>query len=251
MDEVIVGRHPVREALRSGRPLNKIYLAAGRTHGVAEIRALARERGIPVCRVDRLYLDRLARGVGHQGVAAVVAAYSYVELEDLLAGAAEPLLVVLDQVFDPHNLGSIVRVAEAVGATGVVLPRRRTAGLTAAVAKAAAGALEYVRVARVGNLAVALKYLRQRGLWVVGADPGATTRLWDVSLTGPLAVVVGGEDRGLGKTVRAECDTLVSIPMAGRVTSLNVAVATGVVLYEVYRQRGKKQTFVNCGTKLT
>lgn len=237
--EVIAGRHPVREALRSGRPLNKIYLAAGRTHGLGEIQALARDRGVPVCRVDRVYLDRLAPGVAHQGVAALVAAYPYVELDDLLAGVPEPLVVVLDQVCDPHNLGSILRVAEAVGVTGVVLPRRRTAGLTATVAKAAAGALEYVRVARVGNIAVALKYLRQQGLWVVGADPTATTVLWDASLSGPLALAVGGEDRGLGKTARAECDILVRIPMVGRLTSLNVAVATAVLLYEILRQRGR------------
>ncbi|MBC7106418.1 MAG: 23S rRNA (guanosine(2251)-2'-O)-methyltransferase RlmB [Firmicutes bacterium] len=239
MDEVIVGRHSVREALRSGHPLNKVYVAAGRTHGLDEIRSLARERGVPVCRVDRLYLDRLAPGVAHQGVAAVAAPYPYHELEDLLAGAGEPLLVVLDGVFDPRNLGSIVRVAEAAGVTGLVLPRRRTAGLTAAVAKAAAGALEYVRVARVGNPAVALRRLRERGLWVVGADPAAPRSLWDLALAGPLALVVGGEDRGLTKAVRAECDELLRIPMAGRITSLNVAVATAVVLYEVLRQRGR------------
>lgn len=241
--ELLWGRNPVLEALRAGRPLQKILLARG-THGAAvlEIIARAREEGIPLQEVDRSRLEAMTRGGAHQGVVAIAAARAYATVEEILALARQrgepPLVVLLDEVTDPHNLGSILRTAEAMGVHGVIIGKHRSAGLTSTVAKASAGALEYVPVARVTNLAQTVDRLKEEGLWVVGAEESAGTVLWEADLRGPLAVLIGGEGKGLGRLLREKSDFLVKIPMQGRIGSLNVGVATGVLLYEVRRQRG-------------
>ncbi|MBO8129346.1 MAG: 23S rRNA (guanosine(2251)-2'-O)-methyltransferase RlmB [Peptococcaceae bacterium] len=239
MENVIYGRNPVREALRGNRPLNKVVLAKGVTAGIRkEIMALAKDKNIPVQTVARNYLDRLTGGAAHQGVAALVARRFYVEIEDILAGKETPLIVALHGVQDPRNLGAVIRTAEAAGVDGVVIPSRRAASLTETVAKASAGAVEYLPVARVTNMARTLRGLKEKGFWIVGAEADGSQLYWNIDLKGPLVLVVGGEDTGLGQTVRKECDVLVRIPMAGKVNSLNVSVAAGLLIYEALRQRG-------------
>src|SRR5690606_39249451 len=210
-EDVIVGRHPVREALLAGRPVERLLVAKGAGGAaLAEILRLAGERGIAVQQVDRRRLDRLSQGHVHQGVVAVAAPRAYVSLEDILQRAADqgepPLILLLDEVQDPHNLGSLLRSADGAGAHGVVVPKRRSAGLTMTVARTSAGAVEYVPVAQVPNLVQAVRTLQERGLWVVGADMAGEQTLWEADLTGPMAVVVGGEDKGLGRLVRESCD---------------------------------------------
>lgn len=241
MEELIVGRNPVYEALRAGRPVHKVYLVRGlKSATVSEITGLARERRVPVQTVDRSYLDRLAPHIVHQGIAARVAPYTYKELDDLLAAAgANPLLVLLDEITDPHNLGAIIRSAAAAGAHGVIIPRHRAAGITPVVVKASAGAVEFVPVARVVNLVSTMEQLKKCGLWVVGADAGAGQIIWEAPLDGPLALVVGGEDKGLGRLVREKCDLLVKLPMADGVNSLNASVAAALLLFEAVRQRSR------------
>lgn len=237
---VIAGHHPVKEALLAGTPLNKIFYAAGQNAILHDILTLARERGVPLVAVDRQKLQGMVPGVRHQGVVALVAPRSYVEVADILerAGKEDPLVLLLNEINDPHNLGAILRTADAAGVHGVVIPKRRAAPLTPAVARAAAGALEHVPVARVGNMVQTIKALKKAGLWVAGAHP-AGRLYWQADLSGPLALVVGGEDKGLGRLVEENCDFLVSIPMLGRVSSLNASVAAALLLYEVRRQRGE------------
>lgn len=237
--EVLYGRHPVLEALKAGRPLNKLWLAEGAEGGsLAEILARAREQGVIIQRVPRQRLARLA-GENHQGVVAFIAAHEYATLDDVMqrdTGHA-PLVVLLDELSDPHNLGAIVRSAEAAGAQGVVVPRRRSVPLTQTVAKAAAGALEYLPVARVPNLVQAMERLKEAGYWVYGADAGAARLYTEVDLRGATAIVIGAEGKGLSRLVKERCDDLVKLPMLGRVGSLNASVAAGVLLYEAVRQR--------------
>lgn len=237
--EVLYGRHPVLEALKAGRPLNKLWLAEGAEGGsLAEILARAREQGVIIQRVPRQRLARLA-GENHQGVVAFIAAHEYATLDDVMqrdTGHA-PLVVLLDELSDPHNLGAIVRSAEAAGAQGVVVPRRRSVPLTQTVAKAAAGALEYLPVARVPNLVQAMERLKEAGYWVYGADAGAARLYTEADLRGATAIVIGAEGKGLSRLVKERCDDLVKLPMLGRVGSLNASVAAGVLLYEAVRQR--------------
>lgn len=240
MENVIVGRNPVREALRSGRALNRIWIAAGISGGVTEeIRSTASARGIPVQKVPRSRLNKIAGGKNHQGIAASIAAKDYVSLSELVSPGFKkpPLVFVLDGISDPQNVGVLLRIADAVGASGVVVQKRRGALLTSTVAKVSAGAVEYVPVARVTNLARAIDYLKDCGLWVVGAEAGGAEIFWDVDLGRALALVIGAEGKGLSRLVREKCDYLVSLPMAGRLESLNAAVAAAVVAYEVVRQR--------------
>ncbi len=234
---MICGRNPVREALRAGRPVHKIIVAGKGNGALREIATLARARGVPVQFADRAALDRLTGGVRHQGVVALAAPVGYADPDGLVAGKERPLLVALAGVQDPRNLGAVVRTAEAAGADGVVIPARRAAGITPAAEKAAAGALAHLPVARVTNLARFLEQMKEKGLWVVGADPEAEQVYWDADLRGPLVLVVGGEEAGLGRVVRAACDLLVRVPMTGRVGSLNASVAAALLIYEVLRQR--------------
>jgi 23S rRNA (guanosine2251-2'-O)-methyltransferase len=241
-DQALVGRHAVLEALRAGRPVSRI-LVATTAHGPGPLRDIldtARRRGIPVQPVDARRLDGLAQGLPHQGVAALTAAQALADLDDLLEIARTrgeaPFLIVLDGVEDPHNLGAVIRTAEAAGAHGVVVPRRRAAGLTPAVARAAAGATAHLAVAGVGNLAQALERLKAAGVWVIGADPDAAEPYDDGSLAPPVALVVGAEGRGLHRLVRERCDRVVRIPLRGRVQSLNVSVAAALLLFEVAKR---------------
>ncbi|MBC7338752.1 MAG: 23S rRNA (guanosine(2251)-2'-O)-methyltransferase RlmB [Firmicutes bacterium] len=236
--EIIPGRQAVLGALQAGRPLHRIMVAEGAA--VSRIVSLARERGVPVQVTTRQVLEARAGGLRHQGVLAVAAALSYRSLDHLLAGipaGAPALLVALSGVEDAGNLGAICRSAECLGAHGLIIPARRSAGLTPGAARAAAGALEWLPVARVVNLARSLGEVKERGLWVVGAEADGESLPWEVDLSVPLVLVLGGEERGLGHAVRQACDLVVRIPTSGRVPSLNVAAAAAILLYEVGRQR--------------
>ena len=231
--------------MRSDSEINKIYLAKGELQGSAkEIVALAKEKGVQIQTVERAKLDQMFPKENHQGVAASIAEAHYVDWQDMLANARQkgedPLLIILDELEDPHNLGAILRSADAVGAHGVIIPKRRAVALTAGVAKAAAGAVAYVPVARVSNLAQTIEALKKEGVWVAGAAMGGT-EVYKQNLTGPLAIVIGSEGKGLGRLVAEKCDFLISLPMQGQINSLNASVATGVILYEVLRQRKYKQ----------
>ena len=241
----IAGIHAVREALRAGRPLERVHVEEQHKPSarLREILDLCRRAGVPVRRETRGQLDRRAPGAVHQGVLAVAAARSYAELEAVLerlehAGAGRHgLLVALDGIEDPHNLGAIIRSAHAAGADAVVIPERRAAGLTPAAAKAAAGALEYLPVVRVTNLGRVLGDLKRRGFWIVGLDERAQKKLYEVDLTCPTVLVLGAEGHGLHQQTRQKCDFLTFIPVAGRLATLNVSVAAGIALFEALRQR--------------
>jgi 23S rRNA (guanosine2251-2'-O)-methyltransferase len=238
----ITGIHAVREALEAGRPLDSILIVKGR-HGdrIEELVRLAKQKNVPVRFEERMVVDRSVGTADHQGVAATVAAAPTTHFEDLLKPrdplSAPGLLVLLDGVEDPQNLGAIVRTALAAGAQGVVIPERRAAGLTDTVARASAGALAHLPVARVTNLSRAMEELKEAGYWLVGLDERAEQSYTTVDFKGPIGIVMGGEGKGLHDLVRKNCDFLVSIPTTGPVRALNVSVAAGVVLFEVVRQR--------------
>ncbi|MBW3658261.1 MAG: 23S rRNA (guanosine(2251)-2'-O)-methyltransferase RlmB [Actinobacteria bacterium] len=239
-----MGLHPVRELLRAGRAVRAVHVAAGREASdvLDEVLALAAERRVPVRQVDRTAIDELAEGLVHQGIVATAPPFPYAGLDEVVerarARGEEPLLVALDGVTDPHNLGSIARTAEAVGAHGLIVPSRRAAGVTATSEKAAAGALAHLPLVRVPNLVRALKDLQRLGVWSVGLDADAPQSLYDCPLLDqPVAVVVGSEGRGLARLSQVACDSLVNLPMRGRVGSLNASVAGAVALYEILRRR--------------
>lgn len=241
-DELIAGKHPVLEALRSGREINKIWIAEGSQKSVSQsITAEAKKQGIVVQFVDKRKLDSMAQGVAHQGVIAQAAAFAYVEVEELLEIAKTknetPFLLLLDEIEDPHNLGSILRTAECTGVHGVIIPKRRAAGLTATVLKTSAGAAEHVPVARVTNLAQTIDKLKEAGVWVAGTDLSAKQDVYKTKFDMPLAIVIGNESKGMGRLIKEKCDFLVKLPMLGQLNSLNASVAAGVLMYEVVRQR--------------
>ena len=241
-DGIIEGRNAVIEALRSGENIDKIYLAKGETDKtLGHIASRAREKGIVVVEADRRKLDGMSRTHAHQGVIALAAMREYVSVQSLLDAAAEkgeaPLLVVCDEISDPHNLGAILRTAECAGAHGVIIPKRRSAGLTAIVGKTSAGAVSYMPVARVANLPATLEELKKKGVWVYGTAAEGTTPLYDADLKGPAAIVIGSEGDGMSRLVAENCDFLVSIPMRGRISSLNASAAAAILLYEAVRQR--------------
>lgn len=238
----LAGIHAVEEALVAGRPLNRILVARGqRGDRLQKVLDLARSRGVPVRFEERTQLDRAAGSERHQGIVAFAASRAAVELEDLLADdTAKQLFVLLDGVEDPHNLGAIVRTALAAGVAGIVIPERRSAGLTDTVARVSAGALAHLSVARVKNLARAMEQLKEAGFWLVGLDERAEKSYTEVDYTGRIAIVMGSEGAGLHELVRKRCDFVVSIPTSGPVGSLNVSVAAGIVLFEAVRQRKKE-----------
>lgn len=236
------GRQALLEALRAGHELKKLCVAHGAkpSGALAELLDLARRQDIPIAKVAAEHLDRLAQGANHQGVVAEAADYRYVELEDLLV--AEPrgrylLLLVLDHINDPQNFGTLLRSSEAVGVDGVIIPRERAVGVTGAVVKSSAGAVEHLRIAQVVNLPRALDQLKDRGVWVVGLDALGRQRYDEVDYAMPVALVVGSEGRGLSRLAREKCDLLVKLPMRGKVASLNAAVAGSIALYEILRRR--------------
>ena len=241
-DGVIEGRNAVIEALRAGVAIDKIYLMKGEgDSSLGHIASTARSRGIVVVDADRRKLDGMSRTHAHQGVIALAAAREYASVDDILAAARErgepPLIVVCDELSDPHNLGAVIRTAECAGAHGVIIPKRRSAGLTAVVAKTSAGAVAHLPVARVPNLPALLRELKKEGVWIYGADAGGTVPLYQADLKGPAAIVIGSEGSGLGRLVAESCDFIVSIPMRGKLNSLNASAAAAILLYEAVRQR--------------
>ncbi len=239
----IEGRNAVTEALRSGRTINKVYLADGDTDkSLGRLAAMAKDAGAVVVRIDRRKLGDMSPTGAHQGIIAAVAAHEYSSVEDILAYAAErneaPLIVICDELSDPHNLGAIMRSAECAGAHGVIIPKRRSVGLTAVVGKASAGAIEYMRVARVSNIAAAIRDLKKQGVWIYGTAAEGASELYKTDLTGPAAIVIGNEGVGMSRIVADNCDFKVSIPMKGHISSLNASAAAAILLYEAVRQRG-------------
>lgn len=241
MEEFIAGKHAVLEAMRSGRAIHKLWIAEQAQRSLQPVLSAAKERGIFVQQADKRKLDQLVGKVQHQGVVAQAAAYEYANVEDILEAAAreraEPLILILDEVEDPHNLGSILRTAACTGVHGVIIPKRRAAGLTAAVAKTSAGAAEYVPVARVSNIAQTIDQLKKHGVWIAGTDVQAESMMYTQDMKLPLAIVIGNEHKGISRLTRDKCDFLIRLPMRGPIQSLNASVAAGVVLYEAVRQR--------------
>ena len=241
-DGIIEGRNAVIEALDANVPLDKVYIAGGNIDALLKhIASRAREAGAVVVEVDRRKLDAMGKSHAHQGVLAQAAVAAYCSVEDILARAESrsevPLVVICDEISDPHNLGAIIRTAEAVGAHGIIIPKRRSAGITPIVQKTSAGAVNHLPVARVANLPTAMGTLKTAGLWLYGADAGAKASLWETDLTGPAAIVIGSEGCGMGQLVSKHCDFLVNIPMVGKVSSLNASVSAALILYETLRQR--------------
>lgn len=242
--EHIAGKNPVLEALRSGREINKIWIAEGvKKTGINEVLDLARERGVLVQFVPKKKVDQLTNS-NHQGIVASVASYKYAQLDDLFLKAQEknedPFFLILDELEDPHNLGSIMRTADAVGVHGIIIPKRRAVGLTAVVAKASTGAIEHVPVVRVTNLAQTVDVLKEKGIWIAGTDAKGASDYRKMDATLPLALIIGSEGRGMSRILKEKCDFLYYLPMVGHVTSLNASVAAALLMYEVYRKRDQK-----------
>ena len=236
------GRNAIDEALKSGRTIDKVFIADGDTdRGLQRLAAQAKEAGAVVVPVDRRKLDAMSTTRAHQGIIALAAAHEYFTIDDILEEAASrgetPLIVICDELSDPHNLGAIMRSAECAGAHGVIIPKRRSVGLTATVAKASAGAVEYMKVARVTNINNAIKELKDKGVWVFGTAAEGSIPMYKADLTGPTAIVIGNEGDGMSPLVRKNCDVMVHIPMKGRISSLNASAAASILLYEAVRQR--------------
>ena len=241
-ENLLEGRNAVTEALRAGRTIDKLYIASGETDkALARLAAMARQAGAAVVECDRRKLDQMSQTGAHQGVIAQAAVHDYCTVDEMLALAKErgeaPLLVLCDELTDPHNLGAILRTAECAGAHGVIIPKRRSVGLTAVVGKASAGAVEYMPVARVANLTQTIEALKKQGVWVFGTAADADTALYGADLKGPAAIVIGSEGEGMSRLVAESCDFKVSIPMKGRISSLNASAAAAILLYEAVRQR--------------
>ena len=236
------GRNAVVEALRAGRTIDKVFIADGDTdRGLQRLAAEAKEAGAVIVPVDRRKLDTMSFTRSHQGIIALAAAHEYATVDDILEEAAArgeaPLIVICDELTDPHNLGAIMRSAECAGAHGVIIPKRRSVSLTATVAKASAGAVEYMKVARVTNINNAINELKEKGVWVFGTAAEGSIPMYKADLTGPAAIVIGNEGEGMSQLVRKNCDVMVHIPMKGRISSLNASAAASILLYEAVRQR--------------
>ena len=245
-DDQIEGRNSVLELLESGKDVNKIFVTRGEKHGsINKILGIAKERKIIVVEKDKKQMDEMAQEENYQGVIAIVPPFEYVEISDILEVAKErnedPFVIVLDGIEDPHNLGSIIRTAETAGVHGVIIPKRRAASVNSTVNKASAGAVEHMKIARVTNISDAIEELKQAGLWVCGTAVDTNKYYYNQDLTGPLAIVIGNEGKGIGEKVKKNCDFLVKIPMKGKVQSLNASVSTGIVVYEAVKQRIRKE----------
>ena len=241
-DEIIIGRNSVMEALKSGRSINKVLIAKGERQGsIKEVIALAKENRLIIQEVEMKKLDEITKGLRHQGVLVYASPVEYVEIEDILQKANDlgqpPFIVLLDELEDPHNLGAILRTADAAGVHGVLIPKRRSCPLSATVAKTSAGAVEYVPVARIGNVAQTIKELKKMGMWVVGADMDGDKTYYEADLTGALVLVIGSEGKGIGRLIKEQCDFLVQIPMCGKINSLNASVAGSILMFESAKQR--------------
>ena len=242
MSQIIIGRNAVLEALKNNREIEKITISKGAEGSVKQITAKAKERKIPIYFSEKTRMDKQASGGAHQGVIAVVSDYKYCTVDDILKRAADrkeaPFIIILDGLEDPHNLGAIMRTAECAGAHGIIIPKRRSVSVTDTVAKTSAGAVEYMLCAKVTNIAAAIDELKSRGVWVAACDMGGLPYS-EQDLTGAMAIIVGGEGAGVSRLVREKCDFVVSIPMMGKITSLNASNAAAVLMYEVVRQRGQ------------
>lgn len=241
MDDKIIGRNPVLEAIRSGRSIDKILVKKGKYEGsIVPIIKKAKENGVIIQEADKAKLDAASEGGSHQGVIAYVSAYEYSDVNDILNAARDkgepPFVIICDKITDPHNLGAIIRTANCVGAHGVIIPKRNSVGLNSTVAKASAGAVEYTRVAKVTNIVSAIEDLQKEGLWITAADMDGE-EMYNIDLKGAVGLVIGSEGEGVSRLVKEKCDFVASIPMTGRINSLNASVAAGVLMYEALRQR--------------
>lgn len=243
-EDIIEGRNAVIEALRSDRTIEQIFVAAGDVSGsINVILAIAKEKDIVIKQVDRKKLDQVSQTGAHQGVIAQVTPYKYYELEDILNYAKQkkedPFIIILDEIEDPHNFGSIIRTAETCGAHGIIIPKRRNVGVTPTVYKSSVGAVEHLKICKVTNLNVTIDKLKEEGIWVYGADMSGENHCFNVDFTGPLALVIGSEGKGILKLTKEKCDVLVKIPMVGKISSLNASVAGGILMYEILKQKIK------------
>ncbi|MCI8403714.1 MAG: 23S rRNA (guanosine(2251)-2'-O)-methyltransferase RlmB [Clostridia bacterium] len=244
VEDKIIGRNPVLEAIRSGRSIDKILVKKGKYEGsIVPIIKKAKDAGIIIQETDKAKLDAVADGGNHQGVIAYVSAYEYSTVKDILDAAKEksepPFVIICDRITDPHNLGAILRSANCVGAHGVIIPKRNSVGLNSIVAKTSAGAIEYTPVAKVTNIASTIDELKKEGLWIAAADMDGE-EMYKIDLKGALGLVIGSEGEGVGRLVKEKCDFIASIPMSGEISSLNASVAAGVLMYEAHRQRTLK-----------
>ena len=241
-DDQVEGRNSVLELLESGKDINKIFVTRGEKHGsINKILGIAKERKIIIVEKDKRQMDEIAQEENYQGIIAIVPPFEYVEIEDILKTAKEreedPLVLILDGIEDPHNLGSIIRTAETAGVHGIIIPKRRAVSVNSTVNKTSAGAVEHMNIARVTNISDTIEELKQAGLWICGTHIKAEKYYYDQDLTGPLGIVIGNEGSGMSEKVTKNCDFLVKIPMKGKVTSLNASVSTGIIIYEVFKQR--------------
>ena len=246
----VEGRNSVLELLESGKDINKIYITRGERHGsINKIIAKAKERKIIIVEKDRHQMHEIAQTENCQGVIAIVPPFEYCEIEDILEEAKnkneDPLILILDGIEDPHNLGSIIRTAETAGVHGIIIPKRRAVSVNSTVNKVSAGAVEHMKIARVTNITDAINELKEQGLWICGTDINTDKYYYNQDLTGPLGIVIGNEGQGISQKVKNNCDFLVKIPMKGKVTSLNASVSTGIIIYEVVRQKNLKNILNN------
>ena len=244
MEDIVIGRNSVLELIKSGKDINKLYIQKGNRHGsINEIISRARENKIVIKEVEKNKLDEMCENQNHQGVIATVPPFEYSDIDDILNLAKQknedPFIIILDQIEDPHNLGSIIRTAECAGAHGVIIPKRRSAEVNSTVNKTSAGAVQYVKVARVNNLNDTIKYLKENDVWIYGTDAGAKSYYNEQNYKGGVAIVIGSEGYGMNKLVAKNCDFLVKIPMKGKVNSLNASVSAAIMMYEVLNQRSK------------
>ena len=244
MEFQIEGRNTVKEAIKSGRAIDRLYVLEEGDRRLSEIVGLAKQNKLVVVNCSRKKLDMLSKTGSHQGVIAMCAATEYVSVEDILSEAKQksedPFIVIADGVTDPHNLGAVIRTACAAGAHGLIIPKRRSCGITETVEKVASGAVENLKIAKVSNLNDTVKLLKENGVWVAGTDVSGEKDIYSRDMTGPIALIVGSEGEGMSELLKKNCDFLVKIPMLGKIQSLNASVATGIVLYEIVRQRGEK-----------
>lgn len=244
-DDQVEGRNAVLELLESGKDINKIFVEKGEKHGsIHKIIAIAKERRIIIVEKEKRQMQEMAQNQNYQGVIAIVPPFEYCEIEDILEEAEkrneDPFVLILDGIEDPHNLGSIIRTAETSGIHGIIIPKRRAVAVNSTVAKTSAGAVEYMKIARVTNISDAIDKLKRAGLWICGTDINTEKYYYNQDLTGPIGIVIGNEGSGMSEKVRKNCDFLVKIPMKGKVTSLNASVSTGIVIYEALKQRLNK-----------
>ncbi len=243
----VEGRNSVLELLESGKDINKIFVSRGEKQGsIYKIIGKAKDQKIVVVEVDRKKLDEMSQTGNHQGVIAIVPPFEYCEVDDILEEAQkrkeDPFIIILDGLEDPHNLGAIIRTAETAGVHGIIIPKRRAVGVNSTVNKSSAGAVEYMKIARVNNITDTIHYLKEKGLWIIGTDMDTNTYYYDQDMTGPIAVVIGSEGFGMTRLVKENCDMLIKIPMKGKITSLNASVSAGIVMYEIVKQKNNKNS---------